>query len=117
MGEAGWEPGEARTVVEGVALTAVRDGKVATDAVGWRPLAATLGVAPWRVRRVMVLLCGAPGWPGLVERMVADGTAVLDDPRMRAAVLSTVQAHLPPPPRAASPAVPSTADDGALAAS
>lgn len=75
--DAGWRQGADRAVVEAVAVTAVRDGKASAEAVGWRPLATRLGLPPWQVRRVTVLLLGAPGWPGLVERMAAQGSGVL----------------------------------------
>ena len=100
----GWDRRQSWLVVEGVAMTAVRDGKAATDLPGWRPLAARLGVAPWRVRRVMALLCGSPGWPGLLERMIVGGRAVLGDPGVRAALASTTTRRLPPPAKAAAQA-------------
>lgn len=98
---AGWERRVAHAVVEGVALTAVRDGKVTADAKGWRPLAARLGLPPWQVRRVTVLLLGAPGWPGVVERMAHDGCQVLEADSIVAAMRSTVTSSWPPPPAAA----------------
>ena len=98
---AGWERRAAHAVVEGVALSAVRDGKATADAKGWRPLAARLGLPPWQVRRVTVLLLGAPGWPGAVERMAHDGCQVLKDTGMLAAMRSTTTNSCPPPPTAA----------------
>lgn len=98
---AGWQPRSARAVVEGVAVTAVRDGKSSAEAVGWRPLARRLGLPPWQVRRVTVLLLGAPGWPGLVERMTAEGCHILDDRGIAAALRSTALSGSPPPPVAA----------------
>lgn len=97
----GWERRAALAVVEGVALTAVRDGKAKADASGWRPLAARLGLPPWQVRRVTVLLLGAPGWPGVVERMATDGCQVLKADSIVAAVRSTATSSWPPPPAAA----------------
>lgn len=99
--EAGWAQPAARGVVEAVAVTAVRDGKASAEALGWRPLAARLGLPPWQVRRVSVLLLGAPGWPGVVERMATQGRGVLEEPAMGAAVRSTVLGWWPPPPVAA----------------
>ena len=97
----GWERRAAHAVVEGIALAAVRDGKATADAKGWRPLAARLGLPPWQVRRVTVLLLGAPGWPGLVERMASHGCQVLEDDSIVAAMRSTTTSSCPPPPAAA----------------
>jgi hypothetical protein len=97
----GWERRAAHAVVEGVALTAVRDGKATADAKGWRPLAARLALPPWQVRRVTVLLLGAPGWPGVVERMAHDGCQVLEADSIVAAMRSTTTSSWPPPPAAA----------------
>lgn len=115
--DAGWEQPAARAVVEGVAVTAVRDGKASTEAVGWRPLAAHLGLPPWQVRRVTVLLLGAPGWPGLVERMVFEGLDVLDEQSTQAALQSTASRRWPPPPKAARCWAPQAGEREALAAS
>ena len=97
----GWERRAAHAVVEGVALTAVRDGKATADARGWRPLAARLGLPPWQVRRVTILLLGAPGWPGVVERMATDGCQALETDSIVAAMRSTATSSWPPPPAAA----------------
>lgn len=97
----GWERRAAHAVVEAVALTAVRDGKASAEAKGWRPLASRLGMPPWQVRRVTVLLLGAPGWPGVVERMATDGCQVLKEDRILAAFRSTTTSSWPPPPAAA----------------
>jgi hypothetical protein len=97
----GWERRAAHAVVEGVALTAVRDGKATADAKGWRPLAARLGLPPWQVRRVTVLLLGAPGWPGVVERMATEGCRILEADSIVAAIRSTATSSWPPPPAAA----------------
>jgi hypothetical protein len=97
----GWERRAAHAVVEGVALTAVRDGKESVEAQGWRPLASRLGLPPWQVRRVTVLLLGAPGWQGVVERMATEGCQVLEDESILAALRSTALSSWPPPPAAA----------------
>lgn len=97
----GWEPRAAQAVVEAVALTAVSDGKRSAEARGWRPLATHLGLPPWQVRRVTVVLLGAPGWPGVMERLVTEGRQVLEDEGMRAAMRSTVASSWPTPVLAA----------------
>ncbi len=97
----GWERRAAHAVVEGVALTAVRDGKSSVEAQGWRPLASRLGLPPWQVRRVTVLLLGAPGWHGVVERMATEGSQVLEHESIVAAMRSTTLSSWPPPPVAA----------------
>lgn len=98
---AGWEQRAARAVVEAVADTALSDGKASGEVVGWRLVAARLGLPPWQVRRVTVLLLGAPGWPGVIERMALEGCHVLHEPSIKAAVRSTTLSRWPPPPAAA----------------
>ena len=113
----GWESRSASAVVEGVAHTAARDGKVSAEARGWRPLALNLGLPPWQVRRVMVLLLGAPNWPGVMERMAGEGVAVLDEPDMRAALRSTLSSSWPTPVLAARRASSASGRQPILAAS
>ena len=114
---AGWEQRAAHAVVEGVALTAVRDGKESAEAQGWRSLARRLGLPPWQVRRATVLLLGAPGWPGLIERITTEGCDILDDPSVGAALRSTAVSSWPPPPIAARERAMPPANPRALAAS
>jgi hypothetical protein len=99
--QAGWERAAAHAVVEGIAVTAVRDGKSSTEARGWRPLAIQLGLPPWQVRRVMVVLLGAPGWPGVIERMADEGDHVVEEAGMWAALRSTLVSSSPTPALAA----------------
>ena len=113
----GWEVRAAHAVVEGVALAAVRGGTSSADAQGWRPLARRLGLPPWQVRRVTVLLLGAPGWPGLIERMTLEGCDILDDPSVEAALRSTAVRGWPPPPIAARKRAMPPSSPRALAAS
>lgn len=101
----GWEQRAAHAVVEGVALTAFRDGKSSAEAQGWRPLATRLGLPPWQVRRVTVLLLGAPAWQGVVERMATEGCQALEDEGIVAAMRSTALSSWPPPPVAARKAI------------
>lgn len=95
--QVGWEPRSAHAVVEAVAATVTRHDVSSMSAQGWRTVANDLGVPPWQVRRVTVVLLGGPGWPGAMERMVEEGLVVLDDPAMRAALKSTANYFLPTP--------------------
>lgn len=97
----GWKRRAAHAVVVGISLAAVRDGKATVAAKGWRPLAARLGLPPWQVRRVTVLLLGAPGWPGVVEQMATHGYQVVHSDSIVAAMRSTTTISCPPPPVAA----------------
>jgi len=88
--DAGWEHEVLVELIELIGfMTESGDGRRA-DKAGWRPIAVQLGIAHWRVRRLMTLLMGEPGWPGLVERVLESGPAVLDDVALVAAVQSTV---------------------------
>jgi hypothetical protein len=73
MVDEGWDYAPARHAVEAVAANAGRGCARATTASGWRTLAHGTGLPPWQVRRLTVLLCGAPGWRGLIELMVETG--------------------------------------------
>jgi hypothetical protein len=88
--EAGWVELDARRVVDAVAATADRNGSTSGAARGWRHLAEWLDLPPWQVRRATVVMLGAPDWPGLVERLMTEGRAVLEDPGVQAAIRSTV---------------------------
>ena len=95
MVRAGWSRHEAVAVCEWVACRA--QDRSATQAPGWRTLARLLGIPAWRARRATVLLLGSTTWPGLVERVASEGSAVLQRPDVLAAVRSTVVAsHLSP---------------------
>lgn len=105
---AGWSHRPARVIVEAVAAGATRNGYSASGTCGWRRLAQALDMPPWQVRRVMVVMLGAPGWPGIVERLVTDGKGIPDESDMRAALRSTVVAWWPSPVTAARRAQTST---------
>jgi len=90
MVEAGWEPAAAIQLVEAIAASARRNGRASWEVRGWRVLAHAFDLPPWRVRRVMVAMLGAPDWPGLVERMAVGGTAAVDPAELRAAIRPTV---------------------------
>jgi hypothetical protein len=105
---AGWSERPARVIVEAVAAGATRNIYTASGTCGWRRLAQAVDMPPWQVRRVMVVMLGAAGWPGLVERIVTDGKGNLDESDMRAALRSTLVAWAPSPVTAARRAQPST---------
>jgi hypothetical protein len=98
---AGWAEDQAVALLEAacdhLAQRPPRRGVV----LGWRSVAEATGLPQWQVRRVMVLLCGAPGWPGALERLACDGPTALAAPDLRAAVASTVVSHRRPPNEAA----------------
>jgi hypothetical protein len=87
---AGWEAATAAQLVEAVAAGARRNGRASWEVRGWRVLAEALDLPPWRVRRVMVAMLGAPDWPGLIERMVVGGTSAVDPAEVRAAIRPTI---------------------------
>jgi hypothetical protein len=97
----GWPREQAYVVIEHVAASAVGNGTESHEAPGWKRLAAALALPLWQARRVTVLLLGEPGWPGLVERLVTDGPAVLDCPAVRTAVRATLDESMRPPARIA----------------
>lgn len=68
----GWGRREARAVVLGVAERAFRAHDQAHIVGGWRRLAADVNLPGWQVRRLVTVLLGRPGSPGLVERVVCD---------------------------------------------
>jgi hypothetical protein len=97
MVEEGWNHTKARHAVEAVAANAGLGQARATTAGGWRTLAHGTGLPPWQLRRLTVLLCGAPGWPGIVELMVETGHQALRHPAVRSAIRATTNRHFPVP--------------------
>lgn len=97
----GWSVEIAHAAVLHVAENARANPAGSLRAHGWREMAAELEIPGWQARRVTVLLVGAPGWPGLVERMEAGGTDALDGPVIEAAVRATCEETMRPPARAA----------------
>lgn len=94
LGDAGWTRDRAAAAVAWVASNAaIRDGEVR----GWRPMAAQLGIPAWQARRLVLVLLGSAGRPGLVERLVRDGDHVLDDHATRRSLRSTTARWLPSP--------------------
>lgn len=97
----GWPPAVAREAVLHVAEHGLRNRPEVTEVPGWRSLAMSLGVPGWQARRVTVLLLGAPGWPGLVERLVTGGPGALHGPAVDLAIRATRNAALGTPARTA----------------
>jgi len=64
MVDAGWDVGCATHLVRVLAQTPMHYANRAKVMVGWRPIAADLGLPPWRVRRTMVLLLGSQAGMG-----------------------------------------------------
>lgn len=106
--DVGWSERAARVIVEAVAAGASSKSCTVSGVRGWRRLAQTLDMPAWQVRRVMVVMLGAPSWRGLVEHLVTDGRAILDESDMRAALRSTLVASSPSPVTAARHAQSST---------
>jgi hypothetical protein len=97
MVEEGWPQPRAAETVQVVASSARSHGYRFTTAAGWRRLAGLLDLPPWQMRRLTILLVGAPGWPGLIERMITHGPQVLDGLGARLAIRSTLDRQLRPP--------------------
>ncbi|OIQ85139.1 hypothetical protein GALL_330330 [mine drainage metagenome] len=97
----GWEPAVVAGLVERIAATAEPGATQKVAKAGWRPIAEELGIEAWRVRRLMVALLGEPGWPGLIERVMDGGCAVLNDAGAKAAAMSTLTQWMRPPRGAA----------------
>jgi hypothetical protein len=93
----GWPQPRAAEAVQVVASSARRNGYRFTTAAGWRRLAGLLDLPPWQMRRLTILLVGAPGWPGLIERMSTQGRHVINQPGARLAIRSTLDRQLRPP--------------------
>ena len=98
---AGWQEDQAVAVLQAACDHLVQRPPRGGVVLGWRLVSQATGLPQWQVRRVMVLLCGAPGWPGALERLACDGPKALAAPDMRAAVASTVVSHRRPPNEAA----------------
>lgn len=92
----GWPASTAQTLVLRIVEDSAPGQKDQEGKSGWRLLAADLDLPPWQVRRVSVVLLGAPGWAGILERLL-DGRDVRTDLSVRAALASTrVRSHRSP---------------------
>jgi hypothetical protein len=114
MVEEGWSFQMARCAVEAVAANAGLGRARARTAGGWRILAQATGLPPWQIRRLTVLLCGAPGWRGLVEVMAETGIDVVRRAAVRSAIRTTMDRRSLPPQSHAIESVSREPDDEAL---
>jgi hypothetical protein len=114
--DAGWPESQAKLIVDAVSGGADEGSRTASGTRGWRHLARALRMPPWQLRRVTVVMFGAQGWPGLVERLAIDGPEVLTDPGMLAALRSTLVSWSPSPATAARRAERTNAPNGCEAA-
>jgi hypothetical protein len=87
LANVGWEHDAAADLVAALSAGCRHaDGRAVTP---WRRVAAEQGVAPWRVRRLASLLVGGRGGPGILALLAVDGTSVLADECVTAALRST----------------------------
>ena len=100
----GWPRERAWEAVGAIAVNARRDGEGVRDVGGWRQVARDLDLPPWQVRRLTMVLVGAPGWPGVVESVRQHGESALDWPSTRLAIRATLNRELLTP--TSSPLVP-----------
>jgi hypothetical protein len=105
MCDAGWHAPTAIELVESIAELARCDVSDSRRKAGWRTLADQLGLPPWQVRRVMVVLLGEAGWEGVLARVRREGPDVLVEVGVIAALRSTVVEWMRPPRRVAALAV------------
>ena len=98
LADSGWSAAKAREIVAEVA--AMEDAlSYGATVVGWRPLAARLGLPPWQARRLTFVLRGSLDRPGLLARLLTDGPRAAGAPEVRAALASTLARTLPTPTR------------------
>src|SRR5665648_300892 len=94
LAEAGWGAEAARQVVAEIAAMEEGLGRGAT-VVGWRPLAARLGLPPWQARRLTFALRGSVDQPGLLARLISEGPGVVDTPEARRTLAGTLERTAP----------------------
>src|SRR5665648_213184 len=98
LAEAGWSTATAREIVTEVAM--MEEGlSYGATVVGWRPLAARLGLPPWQARRLTFVLRGSVDRPGLLARLITDGPRAAAAPDVRDALAGTLTRTLPTPTR------------------
>ncbi len=85
---AGWPPQDAEELLTRIVEDPAPASGTSVAKSGWLAVASDLDLPPWQVRRVMVLLFGAPDWAGLLERALR-GEDVDTDLALRAAARAT----------------------------
>lgn len=98
LASAGWDNDAAVQIVTEVAAMEDPLGHDAT-VVGWRPLAARLGLPPWQARRLTAVLRGSVERPGLFAILIREGEDVLGEYEVRASLASTRSRTNPSPTR------------------
>src|SRR5665647_2328669 len=98
LADSGWSAAEAKEIVAEVATMEDALSHGAT-VVGWRPLAARLGLPPWQARRLTFVMRGSVDRPGLLARLIAEGPRAADTPAVRDALAGTLTRRLPTPTR------------------
>lgn len=92
----GWPEDTALSIAREVAQSEA-PARATSTIVGWRTLAKKLGVAPWQARRLVSILRGSSGSPGLLARLALEGAAAVDDAGTQTALRSTRDRCLPSP--------------------
>jgi len=87
--EVGWPAAIAARIIAAVADLPDPGALRGWTSVGWRTMSRTLDLPPWQARRLCVALLGTTTWPGLLARMVHEGSSAWETPAMLAALRST----------------------------
>lgn len=98
--DAGWPRAIAVQVVAKAADLPDPAEDPRSTVMGWRTMAAELGMPPWQARRLCLALLGTD--MGLLGRLLLHGEVASKTPPMRAAMASTRLRRLPSPVLAAS---------------
>ena len=64
---------------------------------GWRAAAASLGIEPWQLRRLALLVVGGRDHAGLLELVVSEGRDVLGKPAVKRSIATTLRRWAPCP--------------------
>jgi hypothetical protein len=64
---------------------------------GWRAAAASLGLEPWQLRRLALLVAGGRDHAGLLELVVSEGRDVLGKPAVKRSIATTLRRWAPCP--------------------
>ena len=100
----GWPQENAAAIVEDVLADTptTRSTRWTTRAhgwtsYGWRAMAERLGLPAWQARRLVIVLRGTAGNPGLLPRLILVGGTLEIDPELHAALRSTRLRSRPSP--------------------